>query len=727
MTLKTVTVTGQIYNPDGTPAAGVEGYATLNQPETDNGIVIPTSTFIKADADGRFSVQLWPNARGSGQSQYIVRAYTRRASVLNLVIMVPDVDVPVSIMDVAITPPYPPIDQSLQALLNAQESAVIARAAKDEAVAAEAAALASRNAAAGSATAADQSARTADTKAQEAGASAQSALESKEAANLSEDNAFQSREDADAAKDKAEAWAENPVDAEVEAGRYSAKHHAIKAEQSALSAAQSKADAETAKGVAEEKALAASGSATSAGQSASNAAGSALSASEDRAAAQQSAGQAAGSADDAATSKTKAQQWASNPENTPVESGLFSALHYSAKASTAATTASQKADAAALSESNANDSKLAAKQSEDNAKESEDNAAISAQAAADSAASIETSVTAAANKIPKANASGKIDSNWLDQTIFIKDPLRQSVEAASGGSYTVVYTPKGQPNFLFRQPAFNLEDVAPGGELGTGLHPAFIFNGIPEREIFVGAYPAAMVNGEIVCQPGRDTAVLINFDNARAACQALGAGWDIMSNWDWSAIALWCMANGFQPRGNTDFGRSHLNRWESGTRVVDAAPGSNTNTDGRTLTGSGPTGWSHNNAPNGIHDLTGNVWEWNHGLILDNNIFKIAPDNGTYLESEFIDTAYAAEANGTFSTRPYIDPPLILKQGLAVPASASLAPTGNFFKNAEGLRFLQRGGDWPITSTAGPGALRFSGLRTSAGSSVGFRPRFRNL
>ncbi|MBK1780552.1 hypothetical protein JHL22_04920 [Advenella sp. WQ 585] len=686
MTLKTVTVTGQIYNPDGTPAAGVEGYATLNRPETDNGIVIPTSTFIKADADGKFSIQLWPNARGSGQSQYIVRAYTRRASVLNLVIVVPDVDVPVVITDIAIAQPYPPIDQSLQALLDVQAASVIAQAAKVDAESSADAAFASEEAAALSESNAGQSAQTAGTKAQEAGASAQSALESKNAAALSEQNAGEAKDDAVVAKDKAEAWADNPVDAEVEAGRYSAKHHAIKADQSALSAAQSKADSETAKGIAEEKALAASGSATAAGQSASNAAGSALSANEDRAAAQQSAGQADGSADDAAASKTKAQQWASNPENAPVEGGLYSALHYANKASASATTAGQKADAAALSESNANDSKLAAKQSEDNAKASEENAAISLQTAQ------EIAIGLSAYAIP-----GQV----------------------------VKTTPGGQVTYLFRQPAYNLEDVAPGGELGTGLHPAFLFNGTPAREIFIGAYPGAMVNGEIVCQPGRDPRVSRTFDQSRAECQALGAGWDIMSNWDWSAIALWCMANGFQPRGNTNYGRSHANRWETGTRVVDAVPGSSTNTNGRTLTGSGPATWSHNNTPSGIHDLAGNVGEFNSGLILDNNIFKIAPDNGIYLESEFIDTAYAAAENGTFSTRPYTDPPLILKRGLVVPASASLAPVGYFYKNAEGLRFASRGGSFFSGPFGGAGAMDFRDSRANAGTGIGFRPRFR--
>lgn len=330
----------------------------------------------------------------------------------------------------------------------------------------------------------------------------------------------------------------------------------------------------------------------------------------------------------------------------------------------------------------------------------------------------------APDKTPIADANGKIDNNWINQTIFIKDPLRQSVEAASGGSYTVIYTPKGQPSFMFRQPAFNLEDIDPSGQLGEGLHPAFIFNGVPDREIFVGAYPAAMVNGEVVCQPGRDPMAPINFDNARAACQALGAGWDLMSNWDWAAIALWCAANGFSPRGNTDFGRNNVNRWETGTRVVDDAPGSNTNTNGRTLTGSGPASWSHNGTPGGIHDLVGNFWEWVTGLLLEENIFKIAPDNGVYDESEYIDTLVEAAGNGTFSTRAYDDPPLILKQAMAVP-TAGLTHGGYFYKNANIQRLPRRGGSWSDAGSAGLDALNLIYSRTQASQGDWFRPRFR--
>lgn len=139
-------------------------------------------------------------------------------------------------------------------------------------------------------------------------------------------------------------------------------------------------------------------------------------------------------------------------------------------------------------------------------------------------------------------------------SILIVDQLRRSVEVATGGRQTVLYTAKGQPSHMYVFPRFNCEDIAPGGELGTGTHPAFLFNGVAAQEIFVGAHLASEVAGEAVSRPFVDPRTSLNFDQSRALCQANGSGWDLMSNLDWAAIALWCMANGYEPLGNTNWG-----------------------------------------------------------------------------------------------------------------------------------------------------------------------------
>lgn len=311
-------------------------------------------------------------------------------------------------------------------------------------------------------------------------------------------------------------------------------------------------------------------------------------------------------------------------------------------------------------------------------------------------------------------------------SILIVDQLRASVEAASGGRMTVIYTASGQPSYMHILPAFNLEDVAPGGELGTGLHPAFIFDGVGASEIFIGAYQASTTqsNGEAVSLPGVDPRASINFDTARNLCKANGPGWDIMSNLDWAAIALWCMANGYEPRGNTNYGRSHEDRWETGRRQDGGIPGDASGT-ARTLTGSGPAAWAHDGTPAGIHDLVGNVWEWVGGMKLVDGRAWIAPDNGQTEEAQYIDSGFDMTDANPWSGHPSEGASDLVKQSLLVPTSPALSPVGRLYVNAEGERLPGRGGNWINASIAGLAALYLNNARADSTAGIGFRPRFR--
>lgn len=143
MALKTVNVVGTLYNADGSPAENMEGYFALNKFEEDTGVIVPTSTYFKTDADGAFSVNIWPNGRGSGESRYIVRAYIDQAVLLNTEAFIPDTDIVVDFNDVIIEPPYPPVDQALQILLDIQALSIQAKAHGAEAMEAAQNALAS--------------------------------------------------------------------------------------------------------------------------------------------------------------------------------------------------------------------------------------------------------------------------------------------------------------------------------------------------------------------------------------------------------------------------------------------------------------------------------------------------------------------------------------------------------------------------------------------------------
>lgn len=209
-------------------------------------------------------------------------------------------------------------------------------------------------------------------------------------------------------------------------------------------------------------------------------------------------------------------------------------------------------------------------------------------------------------------------------SIFVKDDLRASVEAASGGKQTVLYTAAGHPSIMNIIPAFNLEDI--DASLGTGLHPAFVVNNTNKSEIFIGTYQGIVKDGNLISLPNVTPTVSASFDTFNGYAAANGAGWHLMSNAERAAIALWCWKNGFQPRGNNNYGRDVANTWETARRQDGLAPGY-TASGGITLTGSGPASWRHDNTPFGISDLNGNIWEWATGMRIVAGEVQVLQDN----------------------------------------------------------------------------------------------------
>ena len=348
-------------------------------------------------------------------------------------------------------------------------------------------------------------------------------------------------------------------------------------------------------------------------------------------------------------------------------------------------------------------------------------------------------------------------------TFSIKDTYRQAVEAASGGKQTVLYDDKGYPSIMNIIPKLSYKDV--GLSDSTKALPAFMVDDAEKSEIFVGTFMAMVHDGRACSLPGQVPKVYTNMDQAIAYCRTKGPGWHCMTNAEYAAIALWCKANGYYPRGNNNYGSDH------GYPHEKCRPGT-VGSDGRInlgLTGSGPNSWTHDGTPNGIYGLNGDGWEWAIGLRTNNGEIQILTGNNAAKNTADL-TAGSAEwkailpdgtlvAPGTAGTlkidivsgvpkisttvktttssdqwpsTPFKD--LAVESGITIPdilKALAVFHSDNsdhggdrFYAKNDGEKCFFRGGDWNITSDAGVFSLSGYYPRSGSYGHVGFRPAY---
>lgn len=370
--------------------------------------------------------------------------------------------------------------------------------------------------------------------------------------------------------------------------------------------------------------------------------------------------------------------------------------------------------------------------------------------------------------VDKTRNALRIETDKTNLTILVKDSLRQSVEVASGGLQTVLYTAKGQPTYMNIIQKYDMSTI--DASL-SGTHPAFIVDGVEKPEIFIGTYQGGIVNGELLSLPNVEPSHSTNYDNFLTAARVCGNGHHLITNAEWSAVALQCYKNNTQPMGNSYYGRSSEDPLLIGRRADGLNPG-NTSGSARTLTGSGPVEWRHNRKPSGIADLAGNVWEWNAGLRLVNGEIQVIADNNAALHTldmgessaqwKAIDGAtgnlVTPDGNGTTvgtvkyansgtadytinggsfgeirnlsTTKPVTAAALARLKALCLyPHIEDTASyNGDYFgKNITAERAPLRGGNWNTAASAGVFALNLNNVRTNTPSNIVARPAFVNL
>lgn len=335
----------------------------------------------------------------------------------------------------------------------------------------------------------------------------------------------------------------------------------------------------------------------------------------------------------------------------------------------------------------------------------------------------------------------------------ILDAERYALERATGGRQTIIRDSAGNANAMFVLPRFSYADLGMTADMGTGDVTAFdVGTGSIKGEIFIGAYLAS--GSGAVSAPRQDPRTSLDHTAARNACSAKGAGWHLMTAHEWAAIALWCMANGYEPIGNTNWGRSHAKTWMVGDRADNRAPGDAAGS-GRTQTSSMGSEATHTRTLGGIADLVGNTWEWQDGFLLQDGRFKLSshntqaevdwafanafldastPTGGSAILSNEVNNRLGAigdNANAGNSTNvewramtksgSYVSN-RALKRLLLEPAGA--LPQGRIYMRNFGERLPCRGGAWNDGASAGLAALSLFDSRAGANTSIGFRPAF---
>ena len=330
------------------------------------------------------------------------------------------------------------------------------------------------------------------------------------------------------------------------------------------------------------------------------------------------------------------------------------------------------------------------------------------------------------------------------------DDLKLAVEALSGGKNTVILDETGMPSIVVPFPKIKYSDVIAGG--AQEVLPAFIVDGQEKAALYIGKYESVILNNRAYSLALKTPAANVGFDRAVEVCRNKGAGWHLMTNAAWAAIALFSRRNGTIPRGNTNNGSDYTYTDEHGTG------------DSVTATGSGPTTWYHNHDLAGIADLVGNLREWVSGLRLVNGEIQVIPygnamkydcnmgansthwkaisTDGTFTEPGAADTlkiygvgsricisniesvgaGSSGAAFGTIQAAEGLTPPAIL-MGLGLfPNGTDCA--GGVSINTGGEFMPCRGGNYADMGHAGLFALDIDSARNAASAGIGFRAAY---
>jgi len=352
---------------------------------------------------------------------------------------------------------------------------------------------------------------------------------------------------------------------------------------------------------------------------------------------------------------------------------------------------------------------------------------------------------------------------------------KNSIKWVSDGASTALYW----PCIVVRRPAKKAGYYLTGA--GDNIHPAFVAGSTNYDQYWFSKYPGPYIVSNsktiLLSLPGFDgmsnlltrAQIAPSYDTALTYGKAGGNGSHCVTNAEWMEVAMSCLREGFQPKGNNYYGRDYNDPDTAEYYGIPAYWSSSK--IGRVLNGSGPLSWFHDGSPWGIWGMNGNFYQVAAGLRQKGGEIQVIANNDAALDATDQSDTGAWKAilqdgslvtPGTDSTLKYdATTPITIGTGITVRTEAykentfgtvaaasgvtiptiakllGIAPAGSavelggdyiYIRNdLEGTyseTVARRGGYWGSHTLSGAFILALGSDRSSTGHSIGARSAF---
>jgi sulfatase modifying factor 1 len=223
---------------------------------------------------------------------------------------------------------------------------------------------------------------------------------------------------------------------------------------------------------------------------------------------------------------------------------------------------------------------------------------------------------------------------------------KNTIKWVSDGASTALYW----PCIVVRRPAKKAVHYLTGA--GNDIHPAFVAGSTNYDQYWMSKYPGPYVTSNsktiLLALPGFDgmsnlltrAKIMSSYDIALTYGKAGGNGSHCVTNVEWMEVAMSCLRDGFQPKGNNYYGRAYedpdlpeyygVPSYWSSSKIAQV------------LNGSGPLSWFHDGTPWGIWGMNGNFYQVTAGLRQKAGEIQIIQNNDAALDATDQSDASAA-------------------------------------------------------------------------------------